>query len=233
MKSRNKLGYIVLIILAVSLAACTQSLSTAPAPQQAVEFPDVAATPGMNVLEEIASQTAMAESGQVPAAGETPAAVTVDPAVGGLPTLPALGGETAPTQDPATLPSPTPDILVAPQPVVETVRPASYTLQKGEFPYCIARRFNVNPADLLAMNGLSLAQSGALQPGLVLKIPSTGSFTADRALRAHPAQYTVQGSDTIYSIACLFGDVDPVNIAAVNGLSAPFTLTVGQILQIP
>ena len=34
--------------------------------------------------------------------------------------------------------------------------PASYTIQKGEFPFCIARRFNVNPNEMLQITGLAL-----------------------------------------------------------------------------
>ncbi len=231
MKSRTTLSLLVLIVLAISLTACTRSASTAPEADSAT-FPEAATQEGMNMIQELATQTAIAESGL--SAEGTPQP-TVDP----LGSLPPLGGETptgvaaSGTPLDAAASSPTPEIVVVAQPTVETVRPATYTLQKGEFPYCIARRFNVNPADLLSLNGLTTAQSGALQPGLVLRIPTAGVFGSDRALMAHPAQYTVQAGDSIYSIACKYGDVDPVNIAAVNGLGAPYTLTVGSALQIP
>jgi hypothetical protein len=39
--------------------------------------------------------------------------------------------------------------------------------------------------------------------------------------------------DNIYIIACYYGDVDPLAIAAANGLSAPYTLTPGAVLSIP
>ena len=110
--------------------------------------------------------------------------------------------------------------------------PSTYTLKEGEFPYCIARRFNVDPGTLLAVNGMT--PSSAVSPGLTLTIPqSAGEFPPPRALRSHPATYTVQAGDTIYSIACLFGDVDPNAIAAANGLSSPYTLTPGTVLNIP
>jgi LysM repeat protein len=105
-------------------------------------------------------------------------------------------------------------------------------LQDGEFPYCIARRFNVDPEELLALSGLS--GDGNYPPGTVLKIPQNSTFPGERSLRTHPASYTVSSSsETIYSIACLFGDVDPAAIAQRNGLSASATLTVGQVLNIP
>ena len=115
-----------------------------------------------------------------------------------------------------------------PFPAVATAtpgRPATYTLHKGEFPYCLARRFNVDPADLLSMNGLS--NGVALQPGLTLKIPQTGSFPGTRALHSHPATYTVQVDDSIYSIACYFGDLDPTSIAALG------SITTGTVLNVP
>jgi LysM repeat protein len=114
---------------------------------------------------------------------------------------------------------------------VQTARPATYTLKEGEFVYCLARRFDVDPDQILALNGL--VDSETIYPGTTLKIPSTGSFPGTRALRAHPATYIVKADETVYSIACLYGDVDPLNIAAVNGLSAPFTVTVGAQIQIP
>jgi LysM repeat protein len=109
--------------------------------------------------------------------------------------------------------------------------PATYTLQKDEFIYCVARRFNLNPNELMAINGLS---SNFVSPGRVLTIPQTGNpFPAARALRSHPTTYTVVYGDTIYKIACLFGDVDPMAIAAANGLAAPYALATGQTLNIP
>jgi LysM repeat protein len=233
MKSRNILGLLLLIVLAIGLTACTRSASTAP-DASTIPGPEAATQEGMNMIQELATQTAIAESGQLPSDG------TPQPTVDPLGSLPPLDGGTATVAAPAdgtspdaAVSSPTPELVAVAQPTVETVRPATYTLQKGEFPYCIARRFNVNPADLLSMNGLSVAQSSALQPGLVLKVPSSGAFGAERALLPHPAQYTVQAGDSIYSIACKYGDVDPVNIAAVNALAAPYTLTVGTVLQIP
>jgi LysM repeat protein len=122
----------------------------------------------------------------------------------------------------------TPVVIV---PTATPGRPVTYTLQKGEFPYCLARRFDVDPNQLLSMNGLINGQN--LQPGLVLSIPQSGSFPSVRALHAHPAQFTVNVDDTFYSIACYFGDIDPSSIAAANGLSLTSPLTTGQILNIP
>ena len=115
---------------------------------------------------------------------------------------------------------------------VPGVRPATYTLQAGEFVYCIARRFDVDPDQTLAMNGLSDGQT--IFPGLVLKIPQSGSFPGDRMLQSHPATYTVvSSSENLFSIACKYGDVDPTSIAAANGIAVGAALTAGQQLKIP
>ena len=111
-------------------------------------------------------------------------------------------------------------------------RPATYTLQRGEFPYCIARRFDVNPEELLSLNGLS--DGTIYYPNLSLRIPQSGSFPGTRALRNHPATYTVAASsETVHSVACVFGDVDPAAIAQANGISVGTALTSGQTLSIP
>jgi LysM repeat protein len=107
-------------------------------------------------------------------------------------------------------------------------RPASYTLQPGEFPWCIARRFDVDPIQLMVANGL---RGNRFYAGQVLVIPQNASpFPGERALHSHQ-DYTVKAKDTLYKIACWFGDVDPLEIAAWNNLSAPYSLTAGQVLR--
>jgi hypothetical protein len=111
-------------------------------------------------------------------------------------------------------------------------RPSYYTLQSGEYPYCVARRFDVNPKELLAINNLP---SGVIYaPGMVLTIPQSGRpFPPPRALRSHPTSYTVpEYQMTVYKIACLFGDVDPILIMQYNRLTSPI-LNLGMTLQIP
>jgi len=181
------------------------------------------------------AKTAIAENGGLTATlgadGATPVP-TDTPFGGSIPTNTPLGGV-------GVIPSSTPGIggsgegdtptsTLAPV----TGRPANYTLQQGEFPYCIARRFNVNPEELLSLNGL---YDGSLyMPGTMLQIPQSGSFPGPRALRSHPTTHTVASSDeTFYSIACLFGDVDPASIAQANGLSLGSLLTIGQAIKIP
>jgi LysM repeat protein len=145
-----------------------------------------------------------------------------------VPTSPSPANQTPgvpPTGAPASTLVPGVSTPVPAIPTATPGRPATYTLHKGEFPYCLARRFNVDPADLLSLNGLSNGVD--LQPGLTLKIPQSGSFPGSRSLHNHPATYTVQVDDTIYSIACYFGDLDPTSIAALG------SITTGTVLNVP
>jgi LysM repeat protein len=138
-----------------------------------------------------------------------------------------------PTEAPPEVEKPEEETQATTAPPKEYSVPDKYTLQKGEFPFCIARRFNISPGALLAANGLT--SSSVTYAGQTLTIPkNAGAFDAGpRALRAHPEKYTIRAGDTVYSIACLYGDVDPRAIEEVNGLSGAYTLPVGNTLQIP
>lgn len=122
--------------------------------------------------------------------------------------------------------------LTASPTVTPAAKPGTYVLQAGEYPWCIARRFNVDPKELLRVNNLS---SGLVyQPGLSLTIPQgTSGFPSPRSLNPHPTNYTVpQSNMTVYAVACYFGDVDPLAIMQANGLTSPI-LALGTVLKIP
>lgn len=219
----------LIAILVLALQACLMPASTSPAATSTTGsgFP-VPGTETMGLFETIATQTAIAQQGGGAPATEVP---------------PATTGE-QPTQKPTKAPkaSPTPESNVAAEPTATLAnivvpkptagRPKSYTLKQGEYPYCIARRFNVNPNELLSLNGLT--SGSTVYAGMKLSIPQTGNgFPDGRSLHSHPATYTVKANDTIYSVACYYGDVDPLVLAEVNGLKSPYKLTSGQELQIP
>jgi len=247
--SKKQRGMLVVFIFVVStmlVSACTQSLSSAPAatptliPDGLFVSPFPSVENPMAMIEEFAKQTAAAQT--TVAGGGTPAtpgavATSGTPQAGTTDTVltPQSGVIATATSTAVVISTPTnASGQAAATAVPAGVRPASYTLQSGEFPYCIARRFNVDPDDLLALSGLSSSQANSLSSGTVLKIPQSGSFPGDRALAAHPTTYTVVSSDeTIYGVACKFGDIDPASIATANGISASASLTAGQQLQIP
>jgi len=229
MNTKRFLSIVVIVLLAaVMLAACSRSASKAPASVATAtkgSFPSLGKTPQVSQQDAIKTQTAIAKQNLNP---------ILEPATA-----------TAPAQPPAVNPTDTPvpaqaqptaapvvPAQVSNIPTVTPGLPATYKLQKGEFVYCIARRFNVDPAALLSLNGLG--QSSYVYEGMSLKIPqSGGKFPDGRALKKHPATYTVASGDTIYSIACKYGDVEPWAIAMANNLAAPYTLTVGSVINIP
>lgn len=233
MFEKRFLIFFAIALLMLGLTACVRPASTPPSseatPTSAESFPLPGETEDvMSQLEQAATQTLMAAQGTpvssptapvVDATAVSPQETPVVEATSEV-ALPEVPVESAPTATPVPLPSPTPGI------------PATWTLQKGEHPYCIARRFDVNPQELLRLNGLSA--NSFFYGGMVLKIPQTGNpFPAGRSLRAHPTNVTVSSGDTIFSIACEFGAVDPYAIAAANGISSPYALTPGQNLYIP
>jgi len=119
--------------------------------------------------------------------------------------------------------------------------PSTWTLHNGEFPYCIARRFNLDPEYLLNYPGNEWTYGAPYSAGEVLFIPPAsdarrGPFPGDRALRSHAAgtTYTVTGNNdtNLYAVACIFGDVNPDLLAQLNGLSLSSVLNVGQVIKI-
>jgi len=217
----RRLATAALIATALLIGACTRSASSAPTGTAAsgTTSPLTGAAATMDAVRSaLLTQTAAAVPG------------------GGAPNTPIPGGAAISTATPSvgtpvgtSAAQPTATRTLPPIPTL--VVPGTYTLHEGEFPFCLARRFNRNPDDILAINGLT--NNSIVSPGQTLSIPTSGTFPGQRSLLSSPATYTVAGGDTIYSVACRYGDVDPMGIAAANGLSSPYTLTPGTTIQIP
>jgi hypothetical protein len=260
---RATLTVFVFMLTVIALSACTQSLSEAPAatptllPAGLFVSPFPSAENPMAKIEEFAKQTSVAQTVAAgggttgtpgtPAANVTPGTpstittgtvitpqvdpnVTVTPNTGTTPVTPTNSGAITPASVATTPAAPsTPATSIPPG-----SRPSTYTLQSGEHPFCIGRRFNVDPYQILSLSGLSPSQADSLAAGTVLTIPQSGAFPGDRALQAHPTTYSVLAADeSIYSVACKFGDVDPAALASLNGLSVSSKLTPGQQLKVP
>lgn len=216
----KKIGLIFVILLlgALMLSACQRPASTAPVatPQQI----DSASTPlpvDQQILNATYTAQAIMEKFNQPTVMVTNAQ--------GTPVVATAAGILLPTNTPVPNPTATP---LPPTPVM--TRPLTHTVQSGETIYCLARRYDVDPAEMLALNNYN----SWLSIGDVLDIPQSGSWpTADRAQLPHPDTWTVSAGETVYSIACEYGDVWPEAIIAVNGLTPPYDLKPGQVLQIP
>ena len=217
---------VLALALVFALSACERSASNAALPTSAATNQEVVPTSSdpMAMLRGFATQTAQALSGGFqPTTGSVNTPVVGTPVPGVTNSTPAVG---------VTPMAPTSTSLKTTAVPAANSKPVNYTLQEGEYPYCIARRFNVNPDELLSLNGLT--GGGLYVPGLVLKIPQTSStFPGPRSLVPRPASYTVAAYDTVYKIACKYGDIDPITIASANNLVAPYTLKTGQTITIP
>jgi LysM repeat protein len=243
MKKTYYVIFILAILLTFGLGACTRSASQPPSSDDEgnLPLPTMGTQEPMSLLEEMATQTAIAQEG---GSQEGEAETSADEGVAEEGTAEEgaaeegaaeEGGEEAAAEG-ETSGETDEDVGGEQEPVTapqEYDVPDSYTLKSGEFPYCIARRFDISPAALLNANGLNINSN--VYPGTKLTIPKNAEHfdSGSRSLRSHPANYTVVSGDTVFSIACLFGDVDPRAIEEVNGLSGSYTLNAGQVIKIP
>jgi len=226
---RKKRGIVIasiMLLTAVLISACQQPYSTPPAVTNTPLGNSLFSTPlgspdSMDDVQNFITQTALAAGGGViptstpdAAASATPTSIIVIPPTS---TQAISSGVTQPA--PSPLPS------------------GTWILHTEEFPFCIARRNNVDPNDLLKASGLT--SPDIYYEGLKMVIPQNSTWNeanlGSRGLRPRPGTYTVTGNSdtTVYGVACKYGDADPAAIAQNNGISVDATLTVGQTLNIP
>ncbi len=228
-----------LMMSAVLISACEQPYSTpAAVTNTPINQENLFATPasgnptGLSPAEVFATQTAqLADPNLVPTFTATSSGAT-NPTATQTPFVSLPINTTTPITPTATLALPG---GVTSSPFPSGSRPATYTLQSQEFPFCIARRYNLDPESLLAQNGIN--NGTVFYAGVVLNLSNVASpFPDNRALRPHPTTYTVTGNadTTVYGVACKFGDVFPDAIVSANsGITLGSTLSVGQTLNIP
>jgi hypothetical protein len=216
MKNKSFTLLFAILLGTLLLGACTRSATSQ-------DTPEVTQNPIESIFSTVATQTALAASGAKSPDDQTG---NDDGSTDDGPSITSV-----PTQVPTSTPEPTPTNTAAPTSDPGPA-PLIYTLREGEWPYCLARRFDVNPDALIEVNGLS--EAAELSVGTQLTIPTNqGAFGGQRALRSHPTTYTASGIDTFYSIACEFGDLYPESIAEANSQSVDYVPSAGEVLQIP
>jgi LysM repeat protein len=224
----------VVILVGLLLSACQLRASRPPepTPTSTADFPfPVGEGQQQDLISDILTQTASVGGG-VPEQEQPQAQDTPVPA--GEPQEVSPGGDDDDQVGGGVMQPEVPADTPVPVAVPTVTRPTTYTLQKGEWPICIARRYDLNMGALLSANNLTMNSS--VSAGRTLQIPQTGNWdpaNGSRSLKQHPTNYSVQAGDTVNSIACAYGDVTPEAIIAVNGLQSPYTLIAGQTLQIP
>ena len=113
----------------------------------------------------------------------------------------------------------------------------TYILQEGDDLLCLGRRFDVSMSQLLSQNGFSSPAEAKTGDEIILpRNPNPWSLIdgyGRRMLKIHPTSYTVQSGDTLFSIACAFGDVRPEDIALRNQLVLGAPLVPGSKISIP
>lgn len=237
--------YILLAFIPLLLNACERSVIENPLSDSIQRSQETAVEiKGLNVIEIAGTKTAQAGIGQSVQTQTTPEAIIATATGNGLnfPTPTPIGNQPnsgltqpalMPTEGLPTSLSQVPATMGPPATSVPAANPGIYEIHEGEFPYCLARRFDVDPGELMTLNGISPNQT-YFPPGTEIKIPTSGNkFPSDRSLEVHPTSYTVGYGETLFTIACKFGDVDPVAIAAVNGIELDSDLTAGTVIQIP
>ncbi len=227
MKIRT-LAVIAVLLLGLTLTACTRQASTATVPTQPPAQPtsSVAEDPTMAAVRQTAAAMATEAAVQTaaavtqPAGGEATAAAVATPEAKELPSATPAAVETAvaaPTQA-APAPTATPTAVTCGN---------VYVVQQGDWVYKIARLCRMDPLAILAANpGVS---PNYIIPGQKLNLP-TGAAAAPS--QTCTGNYTVVKGDTLFSIAYRCG-LTTEEMAAKNGLVFPFRIYPGDVLKFP
>ncbi|MEP7284757.1 MAG: LysM peptidoglycan-binding domain-containing protein [Chloroflexota bacterium] len=251
----NLAAWLVFSSLALILTACFQAAgdSIEPSPVNLTSIAPLQETPFVTPLStggfvlptddpnSFLTPTPLADTAEPPTAvAPTSEAATAQPA---LPTIPPTIANTE--VNPVLLATPT---------ALPTEGPCIHTVQPGEWFYSIARKYNLNPAELVAANPRQNPDS--LQPGDVLNIPKcnqpspvptsdipptatppnlvpvpAGATNPPTPIELSGRTYSVAEGDTLGAIARKFGTTVQA-LKDANGLTNDF-LRVGEILKIP
>jgi LysM repeat protein len=110
---------------------------------------------------------------------------------------------------------------------------ANYTVKQGETLSELAERYGTTVQQLMQINGLNSAQD--LWAGSRIQVPVKRRVAAAKpaapAVNRNATQHKVQPGESLSLIAQRYG-VSTQNLIAINGISDPNTVVVGQTLQL-
>ena len=115
--------------------------------------------------------------------------------------------------------------------VHQPAQPQRYRVQRGDTLGRIAKRFGTTVDTLVAMNNVD--QPHLIKPGQVLRVPAGRAASALAAPKPaqRPQRYRVQPDDSLSVIAARF-NTTVATLAMLNGLSKPYLLRPGQVLEV-
>lgn len=182
------------------------------------------------------TQTAVA-SGAGGGQEQTPAAPGTTPEAGATDTQQAGQPTTAPGNTPAA-PAPTeanqptqPAATATPNPPGAPC-PNPYTVQNGDWIYKIARNCGVSVNALIAANpGIN---PNYISPGQQLNMPAQGATPAgaNDPQGGCSGKHVVVTGESLYGLSFACG-LTVEQLAAANNITYPYTIFVGQVLNIP
>jgi LysM repeat protein len=119
----------------------------------------------------------------------------------------------------------------------QSVASPTHTVAAGESLSAIALRYAIPLDELMALN--SIADPDAIVAGQILVLPTTPAATPPpvevdpvyAAAEDEPATHVVQPGDTLSSIAQAYA-LDPDELMALNGITDPDTVVIGQRLRL-
>ena len=115
-------------------------------------------------------------------------------------------------------------------------------VQPGDTLYSLAKKYNTKVEEIVKLNNLQepyalfvgqkLILPSVIETAIVQTVTVKRPVTNNTTTRVELQEISVAAGDTLYSISRKYSV--PVNdLAVMNGLSAPFTLSVGQKLKVP
>lgn len=224
MRSRITLYLTVLVVLALLMAGCqrpaapdvTATPDTGVGGQGTMQPSDVTTTPPVDVPTPVATETATTE----PTAEPTP-----------LPTdVPTPVSPAEPTPSPTAPPTPAPTAQPTPKPVEPGGGETVYVVQDGDNLFRIALKYNMDYNYLARYNGIT--NPALIYVGQKIKIPPAAMPTPAPAPGGGATTYTVKAGDNLFRIALRY-NMSYLYLAQYNGIPAPYTVYVGQVIKIP